>query len=249
MRFTLSAAAFLLPLSAFGQKAFQTVDMVALGVGNASLSGVGSVTPSAFPFGSPTYAGGGVPFIISSANNQMWASYSAPGGTGQGDVSQTFAVTANNVYGVYTLANTYWGVAGTYASYTFNFSDGSSYEYHLTNGVHLRDFNKWTNTYENTVNGTTSQTFYNDPYTQSRIDRQWVDLAVAGYGGKDLVSFVVKDTGGAGVSRIFVAAMTFQTGEAGAVAIVPVPEPSTYGLALGGLALVGAAIRRRKSSK
>jgi hypothetical protein len=30
---------------------------------------------------------------------------------------------------------------------------------------------------------------------------------------------------------------------------VPVPEPSTYGLALGGLALVGAAIRRRNKPK
>ena len=29
----------------------------------------------------------------------------------------------------------------------------------------------------------------------------------------------------------------------------PVPEPSTYGLALGGLALAGAVIRRRRATK
>ncbi len=239
-------ALLVLPLAAKAQKAFETVDMVALGVGNASLAGVGQVTPATFPFGNPTYAGGGVPFIISSANNQMWAAYSASGGTGQGDITQVFNVTANDVYGVYTLANTYWGVAGTFTTYTFNFSDSTSYSYQLTNGVHLRDFNKFTDTFQNTVNGTTVKTYYDDPYTQSRIDRQWIDLATAGHGGKNLISFAVTDTGGQGVSRVFIAAMTFQTGEAGMVAITPIPEPSTYGLILGGLALAGAAMRRRK---
>lgn len=236
------------PIAAQAQKAFQAVDMVALGVGNASLSGVGGVTNSAFPYGNPTYAGGGVPFIISSANNQMWSSAYAPGGNGQGDVTQTFSVSANNVYGVYTLANTWWGVSGTFVTYTFNFSDGTNYSLQLTNGVNLRDFNKFTNFYQNTVNGTTSKTFYDDPYTQSRIDRQWVDLDAAGFGGKNMTSFVVKDTGGWGQSRIFIAAMTFQTGQAGEVALTAVPEPSACGLALGGLALAGAAIRRRRMS-
>jgi hypothetical protein len=177
----------------------------------------------------------------------MWAANNASGGTGQGDITQVFNVTANDVYGVYTLANTYWGVAGTFTTYTFNFSDSTSYSYQLTNGVHLRDFNKFTNVFQNTVNGTTSQTFYDDPYTQSRIDRQWIDLDAAGHGGKSLTSLTVTDTGGQGESRVFIAAMTFQTGEAGMVAITPIPEPSTYGLILSGFALAGAAIRRRKS--
>jgi hypothetical protein len=236
------------PSLALAEKTFVPVDMVALGVGNSSIAGVGYVTPSIFPFGNPSTAGGGVPFILTTANSQMWASYFAPGGNGQGDVSQVFSVSVNNVYGAYTLANSYWGVAGSYASYRFDFSDGTHYVYQLTNGVHLRDFNKFTDTFANTVNGTTTKVFYNDPFTQARIDRQWVDLDAAGYGGKNLTALTITDTGGWGVSRIFVAAMTFQAGEAGEVAIVPIPEPSTYGLLLGGLALGGAALRRRRKA-
>ena len=248
MRFLPSASLIVLPLSLFGQKTFVPVDMVALGVGNASIAGVGQVTPSTFPYGNPSTAGGGVPFILTTANSQMWASNSAVGGSGQGDVSQVFSVPVNDVYGVYTLANTYWGVAGTYANYRFDFSDGSHYVYQLTNGIHLRDFNKYTNVFANTVNGTSSKVFYNDPFTQARIDRQWIDLNAAGHGGKNLTSMTVTDTGGAGLSRIFVAAITLQSGEAGEVQITPVPEPSTYGLLLGGLALAGAAIRRRRKA-
>jgi len=49
MRFLPSASLIVLPLSLFGQKTFVPVDMVALGVGNASIAGVGQVTPSTFP--------------------------------------------------------------------------------------------------------------------------------------------------------------------------------------------------------
>lgn len=237
-----------LPSLAKAEKTFVPVDMVALGVGNSSITGVGQVTASTFPYGNPSTAGGGVPFILSSAESQMWAARNAPGGTGQGDVSQVFSVPVGNVYGAYTLANTYWGVAGTYVSYRFDFSDGSHYTHQLANGVDLRDFNKFTTVFANTVNGTTSKTFYDDPFTWSRIDRQWIDLDAAGYGGKNLTSLTITDTGGENVSRIFVVAMTFQSGEAGEVAIVPVPEPSTYGLALGGLVLAVAALRRRRKA-
>jgi hypothetical protein len=237
-----------LPSLAKAEKTFVPVDMVALGVGNASIVDVGQVTANAFPYGNPSTAGGGVPFILTTANSQMWAARNALGGTSQNDVSQVFSVPVNDIYGVYTLANTYWGVAGTYVSYRFDFSDSTHYIRQLTNGVDLRDFNKFTNIFANTVNGTTTKTFYDDPFTWSRIDRQWIDLDAAGYGGKNLTSLTITDTGGENVSRVFVVAMTFQSGEAGEVAIVPVPEPSAYGLALGGLVLAVAALRRRRKA-
>jgi hypothetical protein len=248
MNTRLLLALSVVPALAKAEKTFVPVDMVALGVGNASIVGVGQVTAATFPFGNPTTEGGGVPFILTTAESQMWASRNAPGGTTQDDVSQVFSVPVNDIYGAYTLANTYWGVDGTYVSYRFDFSDGTHYTHQLTNGVDLRDFNKFTNEFANTVNGTTTKTFYDDPFTQARIDRQWIDLDAAGYGGKNLTSLTITDTGGENVSRIFVAAMTFQSGEAGEVEIVPVPEPSTYGLALGALALAGAALRRRRKA-
>ncbi|NDE94635.1 MAG: hypothetical protein EB036_14860, partial [Betaproteobacteria bacterium] len=199
---------------------FRTIDMLALGKGNFSipesnLAG-GSVTPAGFRYGSATNAAyyGGVPFFITDQANQVWHAAKAPGGGGTGPVSVTFPIAVNNVYGFYTLAGLWWGAAGSYVTYTFNFSDGSFYSKTLTNNVDLRDYNI-PSSWANSINGTTTQNvFASGTYY---LDRQWIDFAAAGHGGKNLVSFVVTDNGAFGSSRIFLAAATAQVGAPGQI--------------------------------
>jgi hypothetical protein len=129
-------------------------------------------------------------------------------------VSETFPIAVNNVYGFYTLAGLWWGVAGSYVTYTFNFSDGSSYSKELTNNVDLRDYNI-PSSFANSINGTTTQNvFVSGNY---HLDRQWIDFAAAGHGGKNLVSFTVTDSGAKDRSRIFLAAATAQVGAPGQI--------------------------------
>ena len=139
-------------------------------------------------------------------------------------------------------------MAGALTRYRFNFAaDGNastpdSYETLLTNGTHLRDFNGSTTVFQNTINNTTTVQVYQDPLTSTQLDRQWFDLNAAGFGGRNLESFTITDTGGANESRIFLVAATAQTGTAGMV-----PEPSSFSLLVIGLG--GAiALRRRKQS-
>jgi alpha-tubulin suppressor-like RCC1 family protein/formylglycine-generating enzyme required for sulfatase activity len=196
---------------------FQTIDMLALGKGNFSIpesnGAGGGTTPAGFRFGTAAYYGG-VPFFISNQANQVWHAARAPGGDGSGPVSVTFPMAVNNVYGFYTLAGLWWGVAGSYVTYTFNFSDGSSYSKELTNNVDLRDYNI-PSSFANSINGTTTQNvFVSGRY---HLDRQWIDFSVAGHGGKNLVSFTVIDRGASGSSRIFLAAATAQVGAPGQI--------------------------------
>jgi len=234
------------PKASAGILAFEIIDIKSLGMGNGSFSGIGPVTPGAVPYGSPTFLNG-VPFIITQDNGQVWHAAWAAGGDGSGDVTVTFPIVANDIYGFYTVANTYWGVAGTFTKYRFNFAgDGDAntpdfYETLLTNGTHLRDFNRFTTIFQNTINGTTTVQVFQDPVEQTQLDRQWIDLQAAGFGGRNLTSFTITDTGGWGESRVFLVAATAQTGAAGMV-----PEPSALSLiavGLGGLAM----LRRRRA--
>ncbi len=236
---TKAAAAILLTAaSATAAIQFQTIDMLAIGLGNASVANIGPVTQESFPYGNPALLGG-VPFLVSDAPNQLWGAYFAPGGMGFGSVSQTFPMQVSDIYGFYTVANTYWGqIGGVYTSYTFNFDDDTFHTVLLENGVDIRDFNKTTNVWANTINGTTTQQIYEDPFTVYQLDRHWIDLAAAGHGGKNLESFTITDTGAEGVSRVFVVAATAQTGGPGQV-----PEPSTITLAS---VMIGGLLMRRR---
>ena len=242
------AAGPLLTTSEAATPSYQTIDMLALGKGNASIANTGISTAS-FPFGSPSTLGG-VPFVLTNLPNQVWAALNATGGTGQGLVSETFPMVVNDIYGFYTLANNYWGYSNeTHVTYRFNFSDNTSYEKTLTNGIDLRDFNGSTTTFATTINNTTTQNVYsatdpnNLPFGLTYLDRQWIDLAAAGHGGKNLVSFTVIDDGGAGINRIFLSGATAQIGIAGQ----QIPEPGVSTLLL--LTGLGACLYRRDRTK
>lgn len=245
----LAVSLVFVPHSRSAVLAFETINMLDLGLGNSSIPASGGLTADAFPYGNPSVLGG-VPFILTDSNNQVWsAAMAAP--LYSGPVVQTFPMAVNDIYGFYTLANLWWGIPGAYVTYTFDFDDASSYEVTLTNGVDLRDFNVYVgNPYAITINDTTTRNVYADPFTTYHLDRQWIDLEAAGHGGKNLVSFTITDNGGWGWgpdsgSRIFLAAATAQTGMGGEQGI---PEPGTWIAAflLGGIVLCVSWRRRQR---
>lgn len=184
-----------------------------------------------YPSGSTTI--GGVAFQLSSFG----------GGTGVIQTSgDTFNITGLNVSGThaYTIINSAFGTFGANnGSITFTGSGGASVTYQLVQGDNIRDH------YYGGFNNTAANVFATAAYQNggqvadgpgfAHFDVQ--KFSLAGLGGQSLASITLATNGNGG--QPFLAAVT--TGVAG------VPEPANWALLIGGFALTGAAMRRRKA--
>lgn len=164
---------------------------------------------SAYPSGSPVLLGG-VPFDIPAGVNNFIQTSSL-----SGTVVLTFPIGQRQVAGVHTLINTYWGEngAGTLASLTFDFDDGSSVVKPLDGNADIRDF--YQNVFTNSINGSTTTNVVstdNDGAAgpnQYRLDKQFVDLSA--FADRTLISMTLTDSGSNGVQRTFLAGITVQS--------------------------------------
>jgi len=153
--------------------------------GNSTLANSADI--SGFPLGTSTYLGG-VPFNQNDSYGQVWnAAYA--------DVpSLTLSVNIQDATGFYSLINTWWGQdasAGSFASLSFGFSDGSSFTKNLYGNQDIRDFNNPGSSWTTSINGTTTQPVYqNTSGSAYFIDRQWFDFSLYGDDGKDLTSVI-----------------------------------------------------------
>lgn len=171
---------------------------------------------------------GGIPFALQS--DPTTGKNAFVGGPGSIDIKV-------GVYGatnVYTLINTAWGTMDYPAgSITFLGSAGDTYTVDLVEGVNVRDH--FYNVYVNTTSASyVSQVFGSTDYHTAHLDMQNFALPAA-FQSQTLTDIVFYSSG-SGAGNPFLAGAT----------VAAVPEPETYAMTLAGLALLGAATRRRR---
>ena len=213
--------------SCSAQVLYQTIDLQSQA--NKRLDNLLIPYPNTFPLGIVQL--GGVPFFIPSTGNNVWLSAEVSGGP---EVSATWSVNIPNITGFYTLMNTYWGQAGSPLTFAvFGFSDSSRYWYPLFGNDDIRDYSPWI--FTNNINNTSTVNVFLANAGNPRLDRQFINLEEAGFGGKTLTTFSIYDYGGPNFHRAFIA---------GATAAV-IPEPSSLSLLLAGGAMLMAGRRRK----
>lgn len=197
-----------------------------------------------FPVGNYTTTNSwATPFNITSDANGK--NFSEIGGAGGRLVISNLDLP--NVTAVYTLMNAYAPPSGPLASFTFIGSAGVSQTFVLAGGVGIRDF--YANTYQNTINGTTTRNAYQISNVQGaaatgnsatglygtyRLDEQLFSLTNL-FLGQKLNSIIVSNLSGAstpflvGVTaeQIAAPALIIQPAQAGSVDLL---WPATNGV-------------------
>lgn len=210
---------------------FQVIDIDAHRNGGRDNSLLGN--GANLPVGEQVFAG--VPFDMGGGPSlsDPWAYYAhVDAGGNVGEVSETFDIGIFGVTDVYTLMSTFWGAVGpnSYASVTFNGSDGAVAIFNLVGNVDIRDYN-FNPSYTTIINGTTTIEVFNNGQGQ-HVDRQQFTLPAA-FATQTLTNMVLTDVGQPNFQRIFMTGLTVET----------IPAPA--GLALLGMGLTAAARRRR----
>jgi hypothetical protein len=186
---------------------------------------------TSFPTGNQTFLT--VPFQMGSGAGNTdpwgWTAYRAVTG---GPAKLTIPTSIFGVTDAYSIINTFWGQAGpnSYASITFNATNGVSHTVQLVGNSDIRDYNQYT--WTNTINDTTTKEVFSNGAGQ-RLDMQSYALPGA-FASETLTSIVLDDTGANNFQRILVAGLTVKT----------IPAPGLAGMGLiGAVTLAG---RRRR---
>ena len=213
---------------------------IQLDISGAVNSNLSTYTGGAsYPAAGSTVTIGGVDFSLAS---YYPASFNAPDvgvvQLGDGHPTSITIDTPDVLVGAsttfYSLINSAFGVAGdTIGNLTLNFAGGANYVYTLTEGDNIRDH------YDGLYNNAAPNVYGTATYGDDRLDAQAIALP-ASFAGEKLISITLNNTDTAD-GNPFITAFT------GVGVTSAVPEPATWAMMLGGLGVVGLAIRRRNA--